>query len=343
MRGPSCVAALDGGITFGKEAARLLDQGGELLVARRVVADHEPARLGLEGCFGGVEGRRMAAVARRALLGGGVGRFVVEQIDPAAEVRRLGRKVRVRQVGVGTRRVGAVGQPVVGQPLAAFEPYVLAPLGRRDLGDRKGVAGDCELVDVQRRLLFAEEEPCAGHAVAQRNAPHLDRAVFEEQAMFRRVGLDPLDLVGQRRVEVAQVGRQDLPEGGGGVDAQRRAPSVEPERREERKEAETVVAVQVRNEYLSDFQRVDAVSDQLLLRTFARIHEVVLLVDVHHLRRGVTVDRRLGRRRPEDGDAETHGLLRKRLIGGCAGSVRSRGRPRSPIPRRRSPADSGDP
>ena len=68
------------------------------------MADDEPFRLGLEGCAGRVEGGRMAAVAGRTLLGGGVGRLVVEQIDPAAERRRPGREVRVGEVGVGARR-----------------------------------------------------------------------------------------------------------------------------------------------------------------------------------------------------------------------------------------------
>ena len=94
---------------------------------------------------------------------------------------------------------------------------------------------------------------------------------------------------------MAQVAGQQLPEGRRGEDLQRGAAAVKPQRREQREKPEDVVAVQVRNERGPQFQRVDAVADELLLHALARVHEVILFVDVHRLRRRMPVGRGFGR------------------------------------------------
>ena len=66
-----------------------------------------------------------------------------------------------------------------------------------------------------------------------------------------------------------------------------------------------MVSVEVRDEHGPDFQRIDAVADQLLLHAFARIHEVILFVDVDRLRRRVAGDGRLCGGRAQYGDRET--------------------------------------
>ena len=63
-----------------------------------------------------------------------------------------------------------------------------------------------------------------------------------------------------------------------------------------------MVSVEVRDEHGPDFQRIDAVADQLLLHAFARIHEVILFVDVDRLRRRVAGDGRLCGGRAQYGD-----------------------------------------
>ena len=108
---------------------------------------------------------------------------------------------------------------------------------------------------------------------------------------------------------MAQVAGQQLPEGRRGEDLQRGAAAVKPQRREQREKPEDVVAVQVRDERGPQFQRVDAVADELLLHALARVHEVILFVDVHRLRRRMPVGRGFGRGAAEDGDRETHGVI----------------------------------
>ena len=105
--------------------------------------------------------------------------------------------------------------------------------------------------------------------------------------MLGRVDLGPRDGVGQLRVEVPEVAGQDLAEGRRGEDPERGFASVQRQRRDEREQPENMVSVEVRDEYGPDFQRIDAVADQLLLHAFARIHEVILFVDVDRLRRRV--------------------------------------------------------
>ena len=240
----------------------------------------------------------MPPVFGRPLLRGGVGRLVVHQIDPLAEPRGLGRVVRVRKVGIRTRRIGTVGQAGVGDRLAGVQYDILAPLGGGDLRDREAVFGDLELLDVQRRLLFPEEEPGARHAVAQRDAPHLQRAVLHQQCVFGGVYLGPRHVVGQFAVEIAEVAGQNLSERRRGEDPQRGLAAVERQRRDEREQSENMVAVEVRDEHGADFQRIDAVADQLLLHALARIHEIILFVDVDRLGRRMPVCGGFGRRRP---------------------------------------------
>ena len=242
---------------------------------------------------------------------------MVEQVDACGQPRRLGREGRVRQVGVRPRLVGAVGQLLVVQRLARIEPHGFAPFGGGDLRDREAVFRDFEFVDVQRRLLFAEEVAARGDAVAQRDAPYFERTVFEERPMTGRIDLVPLHVVGQFAVEIAQVAGENLSERGRCIDRQRRAAAVKPERREQREEPEAVVAVQVREKDGPQPQRIDPVAEQLLLRTFPRVDEVVLLVEVDDLCRRVSSGRRLGRSRTEDGDGETHGCCALCRIGLC--------------------------
>ena len=78
-----------------------------------------------------------------------------------------------------------------------------------------------------------------------------------------------------------------------------------------------MVAVQVREKDGPQPQRIDPVAEQLLLRTFPRVDEVVLLVEVDDLCRRVSSGRRLGRSRTEDGDGETHGCCALCRIGLC--------------------------
>ena len=59
-----------------------------------------------------------------------------------------------------------------------------------------------------------------------------------------------------------------------------------------------MVAVEVRDEHGADFQRIDAVADQLLLHALARIHEIILFVDVDRLGQRMPVRGGFGRRRP---------------------------------------------
>ena len=153
--------------------------------------------------------------------------------------------------------------------------------------------------------LLAEQKPGARHAVAQRDAPHLEGTVFQQQGVLGRVDLGPRDGVGQLRVEVPEVAGQDLAEGRRGEDPERGFASVQRQRRDEREQPENMVSVEVRDEYGPDFQRIDAVADQLLLHAFARIHEVILFVDVDRLRRRVAGDGRLCGGRAQYGDRET--------------------------------------
>ena len=115
--------------------------------------------------------------------------------------------------------------------------------------------------------------------------------------MTGRIDLVPLHGVGQFAVEIAQVAGENLSERGRCIDRQRRAAAVKPERREQREEPEAVVAVQVREKDGPQPQRIDPVAEQLLLRTFPRVDEVVLLVEVDDLCRRVSSGRRLGRSR----------------------------------------------
>lgn len=124
--------------------------------------DHQPFRPGFQGSLGRVGRRRVPALPRRLLLRCGVGRLVVHQVGACCQCCGLGRKVGVRQVSVRPRGVGTVGQFPVGDHLPRGERDVLAPLCGGDLCDRKPVFRNLELVDVQRRLLFAERNPAVG-------------------------------------------------------------------------------------------------------------------------------------------------------------------------------------
>lgn len=57
--------------------------------------------------------------------------------------------------------------------------------------------------------------------MAQRDAPHLEGAVFQQQGVLGRVDLGPRDGVGQLRVEVPEVAGQNLAEGRRGEDPER--------------------------------------------------------------------------------------------------------------------------
>ena len=211
--------------------------------------DHQPFRPGFQGSLGRVGRRRVPALPRRLLLRCGVGRLVVHQVGACCQCCGLGRKVGVRQVSVRPRGVGTVGQFPVGDHLPRGERDVLAPLCGGDLCDRKPVFRNLELVDVQRRLLFAEKEPRRRHAVAQRYAPHLQRTVFHQQRMLGRVDLRPYDRVGQFAVEIFEVAGQNLAHRCRGEYPQRGLAAVERQRRDQREQPEYMVAVQVRDEH----------------------------------------------------------------------------------------------
>ena len=77
-----------------------------------------------------------------------------------------------------------------------------------------------------------------------------------------------------------------------------------------------MVAVKVREEDRTQLQGVDAVAKKPLLNPLSGIHQVELLVQVDHLRRGVSSHRGLGRRGTEYGNRKTHLslLLFRRLL-----------------------------
>ena len=72
---------------------------------------------------------------------------------------------------------------------------------------------------------------------------------------------------------------------------------VERQRRDQRKESEDMVAVQMGDEYRPQFQRIDSVAEHLLLCALAGIDQVVLFVYLDDLRRRMSVGRRFGRSR----------------------------------------------
>ena len=102
---------------------------------------------------------------------------------------------------------------------------------------------------------------------------------------------------------------QHLAEGRRGVDRQRRAPAVEAQRGEQRKEPVDVVAVEVRDEDRTQLQGVDAAAHELLLHPLARIDQVVLFAEVHRLGRRVARSGGFGRGRAEYGDAEVQVVI----------------------------------
>lgn len=99
------------------------------------------------------------------------------------------------------------------------------------------------------------------------------------------------------RVEVAQVASEHFAQRRGTENLERRAASVEPQRRDQRKESEDMVAVQMGDEYRPQFQRIDSVAEHLLLCALAGIDQVVLFVYLDDLRRRMSVGRRFGRGR----------------------------------------------
>ena len=142
--------------------------------------------------------------------------------------------------------------------------------------------------------------------MAQRNAPHFERAVFQQQRVLGRVHLGPDHRIGQLAVEKPQVAGQYLAERRRGEYPQRGFAPVERQRRDQRKESEDMVAVQVRDEHGAQFQRVDPAADQLLLYPLSRIDQIVLLVHIDRLGRRMAAQGGLGGGRSEYGDAETH-------------------------------------
>ena len=166
------------------------------------------------------------------MLVGGVGRLVIEQVDPLDQPRSLGRVVRVGEVGVAAGRVGTVGQLLVGENRPVLQFDRLAPLGGGDSGDREAVLLDLGFVHVQRRLLLAKEESGRRHPVAQRHGPYLQRAVLVEQGVGRGVHLRPLDRIPRIGIEVAEVMLQQRAERGRGEDLERGPSPVERQRGE---------------------------------------------------------------------------------------------------------------
>ena len=88
---------------------------------------------------------------------------------------------------------------------------------------------------------------------------------------------------------------QDLSEWVWSKDFQRGLTTIEAECREQRKEAEYVVAVKMGDKDTSQFQRIDSVAEHLLLHTLSGIDQIVLFVDVDYLCRWVSVYGRFGR------------------------------------------------
>ena len=217
----------------------------------------------------------------------------VYALDHRCQPRRV---VGVGTIGIRYGTVWTVCHKVVWYRLPVRPDKILAALCRHDLRYGEPVAFDGIFADVERGLLLAEEISGRGYAVAQRQRPHLQRVVLEDDAVGRGVYLVPLWLVRQRRVEVPEMRLEYLAEGPRSIYRQRRALAVEPERRDQRQQPVDMVAMQVRDEYRPQLQGVDPRTHELLLHTLARIHQIVLLVYVHRLRRGVTVGRRLGRR-----------------------------------------------
>ncbi len=291
------------------------------------MADYQSSGSRPQRCFGRIFRRRVAPLPGRLAFGRRIGRFVVHQVRSRRQFRRLDRVGRVRQIGIGSRPIGQVGQFFVRNRFARVERHRFAPFRRRNLRNRKAVFRNLEFVDVQRRRFLAEQIARCRYPVAQRNAPHFERPVFQQQRVLRRPYFVPLRFVGQVAVEIAQVGGQYFAQRRRGINRQRRAAAVEAQRREQREQPVHMVAVQVRYEYGPQFQRVDARPRHLLLGPFARIDQVVLFVYVHHLRRRVARGGRFGRRRPQYGDCEAHPVV---FI--SAGTVRSPAPPRSPSP-----------
>ena len=85
--------------------------------------------------------------------------------------------------------------------------------------------------------------------MAQRDAPHLKSLTLKNHLVAGRINLNPLHLVWQLRVKVSQMVLQNLPKWAWRKDLERHLTTTKPQCREEWKEPENMVSVQVRDKY----------------------------------------------------------------------------------------------
>ena len=130
--------------------------------------------------------------------------------------------------------------------------------------------------------------------MAQRDAPDLQRAVFEYRFVGGCIDFVPLDGIRQLAVEEAQMVLQYFAEGRRSIDGQGSPTAIETECREQREDAVAVVAVQMGQEDGPQLERVDPVAEELLLGTLTGIEQVILLLKIDRLRRRMASGRRLG-------------------------------------------------
>lgn len=130
--------------------------------------------------------------------------------------------------------------------------------------------------------------------MTQRYIPHLDGAILHEERVLGGVDFVPNHLVGKFLVEVLEMKRQHFAKRMWGINIQCHDSSAKSHCGNQGKESENVVTMKMRDKDGTDFQGIDPHPYHLLLDTFSCIHEIVLFVDVDNLRRGMTIDGRLG-------------------------------------------------
>jgi hypothetical protein len=273
--------------------------------------EHQPARPGVAGDEAGVAGSHVAVIGRLGLLGREIGRFADEQIGPLGERdgvvttprihherERLPRPVHADLVEVHGLSFH-VDRPARDELLDAAPHHARC---RQALGHHGAAVGLVQAIAVRV------------DAVIEAPSRELEgRARVDHAFVGHRARRDAADVVVDRRV--AHPVEIDLARGGKmHLDLVRHP--VEADALREPGEAQTMVAVEVRNEDARDLRDRDASVDHLPLRALARVEQQPFVVPAQQVTVVIAVPGGHLAARAED-DQLTCGHGRLRAIATC--------------------------
>lgn len=221
-----------------------------------------------------------------------VGTLMVEYVYAPYQAMQPRHIARVATIGIATRGLGRHGEPLVGH----FYPIGRSPSGPVldivDITERYLIEVYHVAADVGERSFLAEKVAAARHAMVQGNGRNGKATVLVDHLRHGGVYGMKDDLELQSRAKGGHLHVKHGAQLFRCIDMQRGRPTQHTERGNHADEAKAMVAMKMGDKDTAYACEMDAGAAQLYLRALTAVDHKHLLAYLHHLRRGIVMERR---------------------------------------------------